>query len=154
MHSCACTHTKNKKVKLRRQKRQGEERVQKLVLHKLLNGNKLEVHKILKWFNIRPQGSYWIWGHSSVVNYVILINLTVTPVVIISGIEVWKMVNLGVESSVYFKNSNFLTCIYGGSIKSYQWLCLCFLRVITCLSFSWWLNVKRSSAHDILTQDI
>lgn len=50
-HMCG-THTNKqtdtKKVKLRRQKRQGEERVQKLVLHKLLNGNKLKVCKILK----------------------------------------------------------------------------------------------------------
>jgi len=39
-HVHAHTQINNKKVKLRRQKRQGEEGVQKLVLHKLLNGNK------------------------------------------------------------------------------------------------------------------
>lgn len=41
LHPCAlmCVHTrKQQKIKLRRQKRQGEKRVQKLVLHKLLNG--------------------------------------------------------------------------------------------------------------------
>lgn len=53
-HPCAlmCAHIQinkqQQKVKLRRQKRQGEERVQILVLHKLLNGNKLEVCKIFK----------------------------------------------------------------------------------------------------------
>lgn len=49
LHPCAITrvaHTqinRYKKLKLRRQKRQGEERVQKLVFNKLLNGNKLKV---------------------------------------------------------------------------------------------------------------